>query len=65
MTRATRRHHAARVIRLRVARSGWWASHIPPGRFRKWNQTCSCWACRPPRSPSISDRKAPTMKDWA
>jgi len=34
------------IARKRARR---WKGVLPFHLFRKWNQTCSCWACRKPR----------------
>ena len=40
-------------------RSGRWpGSDLPLGRYRKWNQTCSCPMCRRPRYKSKGHHKS-------
>mgnify|MGYP000865440611 CR=1 FL=1 len=42
--KAYTRYQRERIIRRRLRNFPTWT--LPPGRFAKWNGTCSCWLCK-------------------
>lgn len=45
--RGERLKKANKIARKRACR--WPGATLPVGKYRKWNQTCSCPACRSPK----------------